>query len=150
MPRTLTIALFTATMVVAACNKPAGEPVATPGPPAGPVAATPARSAVAAGKNTELETRGLALMHQMAELFAADAKDCDKLAVDVQAFIAQHRPLLVELTTLEKAQSPAERKAFEVRNQAAKDAVADKMGPAMAACREHPSLVAAMRDFPGD
>lgn len=161
MSRTFTIALFSATMVVAACknaDKPAGDPAARAAavadkPTPVTVAAKATGSAAPAadpGKNSELETRGIALMQQIADLFAADGKDCEKLGADVKAFVAKHRPLLVELTTMEKAQSPAERTAFDARNHAVQEAVAEKMSPAMTACREHPSLIAAMKDFPGD
>jgi hypothetical protein len=159
MLRTFKIALFSATMMAAACkaDKPATmapeattkaagstKPADPAAKPADPVAAS------ASGTNSELETKGVAMMQRMADMFAADAKDCEKLATDVKGFIAQNKELLGQLMAMEKKQSEQERTAFEARNKAAQDTMMQKMTPAMNACRDNKSLEAAMKEFPTD
>jgi hypothetical protein len=160
MLRTFTIALFSATMMAAACknaDKPATmapeattkaaastKPADPAAKPADPVAAS------ASGTNSELETKGVAMMQRMADMFAADAQDCEKLATDVKGFIAQNKELLGQLMAMEKKQSEQERTAFEARNKAAQAAMMQKMTPAMNACRDNKSLEAAMKEFPTD
>ena len=169
MFRTLKIALFSAMVMVAACKKadPAEtKPVETKVDPAKPAdpAAKPADPAVkpadpavkpadpgkpaATGQNTELETKGIAMMQQMGDLFAANAKDCDKLADGIKAFIAQNKPLLAQLAALEKSQPDDEKKAFEARNMGTQEEVMKKMEPAVKACGENPKVQAAMKEFP--
>ena len=171
MFRMLKIALFSATMMVAACKKadpaqtkpaeatkvdPAKpvDPAVKPADPAHPVdpAAKPADPAKPAtgGQNAELENKGIAMMQQMGDLFAANTKDCDKLADGIKTFVAQNKPLLEQLAALEKAQSDTEKKAFEARNMGAQEQVMKKMDPAVKACGENPKVQAAMKEFPTD
>jgi hypothetical protein len=170
MLRTFKIALFSATMLVAACkksDKPAetkpadttkagdpskpADPAAKPDPakPADP-AAKPAEPAAATGTNSELETKGIAMMQKMADVFAADEKDCEKLATDIKAFAAENKALFTELTAMEKKQSEQEKAAFEARNKGVQEAVMKKMGPTMTACGSNANVQAAMKEFPAD
>lgn len=126
-----------------ACSKQA-EPT-----PAKPEPAKPAPAATVAG-NSELENKGVAMMQRMADMFAADAKDCDKLAVDIKAFIVENKELLGQLTELERSQSDQEKAAFETRNKPVQDALMQKMGPTMQACGDNPQVQAAMKEFPAD
>jgi uncharacterized lipoprotein YajG len=142
MLRTLTLAV-SLTMLVA-CAK-ADQPG-----PAKPVAAKPAAPVATAAGNSELENKGIAMMQRMSDLFAGDAADCEKLAVDIKAFIVQNRELLGQLTELERSQSEQEKSAFEARNKPVQDAVVAKMDPAMEKCGQNPSVQAAMKDFPAD
>lgn len=172
MLRTFQIALFSATMLAAACkksDKPAtmapeattkaadsprpadptakpADPAAKPADPAPPAAPPPA----ATGTNSELENKGVAMMQQMADMFATDAKDCEKLATDVKGFIAQNKELLGQLMAMEKKQTEQERTAFEARNKAVQETMMQKMTPAMTTCRDNKSLEAAMKEFPTD
>jgi hypothetical protein len=166
MLRTFKIALFSATMLAAACKKSDKPATMTPEPttkaadstkaadptakPADPTAKPADPVAAATGTNSELETKGVAMMQRMADMFAADAKDCEKLAADVKGFIAQNKELLGQLMAMEKKQSEPERTAFEARNKAAQDAMMQKMTPAMNSCRDNKSLEAAMKEFPTD
>jgi hypothetical protein len=176
MLRTFKIALFSATMLVAACKKsdkpatttaeattkaadpakpadPTAKPADPTAKPADPTAkpADPAAAAPAAtGTNSELETKGLAMMERMADMFAADAKDCDKLATDIKGFIAQNKELLGKLMANEKTQSDQQKSAFEARNKAAQESMMQKMTPAMTACRDNKNVEAAMKEFPTD
>jgi hypothetical protein len=167
---------WTATLVVlliAACKTsdgPATEAKATPAPPTRSIAPTPqpvlpappppapaapgARpepaKAEPAGSNTELETKGLAVMQRMADLFAADAKDCDKLGADLKAFVAENKPLIGDLLKHEDRQSAEQRAAFTRRNAVAQAAIAQKMQAALTACASNTAVLAAMKEFPGE
>jgi uncharacterized lipoprotein YajG len=145
MHRTLSLAV-SLTMLFA-CAK-ADQPGATT--PAKPAPAKPVAPAATAGGNSELENKGIAMMQRMGDLFAADAADCEKLAVDIKAFIVQNRELLGQLTELERSQSDPEKAAFETRNKPVQDAVVAKMDPAMEKCGQNPSVQAAMKNFPAD
>jgi hypothetical protein len=140
MLRTLTIALslLAGTVACSKSDKPAPEAKPTAAPPAG------------AGANTELEHKGLAAMQRLGALFAAAGNNCDQLATDVKAFLAEQRPLFVELTTLEKRETQAQRDDFERRNKPVQDAVGQQMAAALKACDNHPGLIAAMKEFPGN
>jgi uncharacterized lipoprotein YajG len=173
MLRTLKIALFSATVLAAGCKKsekpatvtpeatakpadpaakpadPAAKPADPAAKPADPAAATPPAPA-ATGTNSELENKGIAMMQRMASMFATDGKDCEKLATDVKAFIAQNKELLGQLMAMEKAQTEQQRAAFEARNKAVQEDMLAKMTPAVTACRDNKSLEAAMKEFPTD
>jgi hypothetical protein len=138
MHRTLTIALSLTLLV--ACSKAEQPAPAKPAQPAAP--------ATAVAGNTELENKGIAMMQRMGDMFAADAEDCEKLAVDIKAFIVEHRELLSQLTQLEHAQSDQEKLAFEQRNKPVQEAVMAKMEPVMNKCGANPNVQAAMKDFP--
>ena len=115
--RTLAVSL---TMLVA-CAK-ADQPG-----PAKPVAAKPAAPVATAAGNSELENKGIAMMQQMGDLFAANAKDCDKLADGIKAFVAQNKALLAQLSALEKSEPDADKKAFEARNVGTQEEVMKKL-----------------------
>lgn len=164
MVRTFPFLLCTVTMMVTGCKKadkaagttpdqvakagdpgtPAGgkpaDPAATPTDPATP--ADPATSS--ATGNSELEAKGIAMTQRMAEMFVADAKDCEKMATDIRAFTAQNKALLDQLAELEKHQTAQEREAFEKRNQPMLEALLKKVMPAMTACRDNKNVEAAM------
>ena len=119
--------------------------------PAKPAPAKPApTAATSVPGNSELENKGVAMMQQMADMFAADAKDCDKLATDIKAFVVQHKELLGQLTELERSQSDQEKAAFEARNKQVQDQLSQKMDPTMAACGENPQVQAALKEFPSE
>jgi len=116
-----------------------------------PAPAKPAPTAAAnVPGNSELENKGVAMMQQMADMFAADAKDCDKLATDIKSFVVQHKELLGQLTELERSQSDQEKAAFEARNKQVQDQLSQKMDPTMAACGENPQVQSALKEFPSE
>jgi len=161
MLRTFPVVLCSVAMLIIACKK-AGKPSgATPdqvtktGAPSTPAgaqpnvpAAAPAKSADPASGSSaasrEREAKGLAMAQQMADLFVADAKDCEKMATDIRAFTAQNRALLDQLAEMEKHQTQEERAAFDQRNRATLEALLTKVTPAMTACRDNKSVEAAM------
>ena len=145
MSRTLSIAVSLTMML--ACSK-ADQPGPAKPDPATVKPAEPAPAAVPG--NSALENKGVALMQRMADMFAADRADCEKLAVDIKAFIVQNKELLTQLTELERTQSEAEKAAFETRNKTVQDAVVAKMSPTINACGDNPHVEAAMKEFPAE
>ena len=134
----------------ARANEPArsGAPAtpALPDPPrpAEPPAAAPAAPAPATGP--EAEARNIATMQQLADTLAADIKDCEKLGVDLKAFIVDHRPLLRQL--IAAADQPAGH--GDTANRAAAAAAARTLQSAMTVCAGTSSVAAAMKELPAD
>jgi hypothetical protein len=177
MPRLLKLALC-AVLLIGACKKPdapkpdkSAEPAkageakpaapdpgsakpADPSKPADPAAdpAKPADPGAAADTNTNtaLENDALAMMRKLGDVFADGAKDCEKLATDLRAFLAENKALMGKVSELEKTQTEAQRLAFDKRNQAVQDEIQAKMEPAAKACGDNKNVQAAMREFPSD
>ncbi len=149
MLRKITIAVCSTTWLWAACAKPDQPGAAKPTEPAS-AAAKPADAADKPASNTPIENQGIAMMQRMGDMFAADANDCEKLAADIKAFIAQNTPLINQLNQAERTQSPDERDAFEKRNKGVQDAVMQKMNPAITACGGNSNVQSAMKQFPSD
>jgi hypothetical protein len=122
---------------VAARSAPGAAP-ALPDPPA-PGAAAPATPA-------EAQARNIAAMQHLADTLAADARDCEKLAVDLKAFIAENRPVIAQL--MAAASRPAD-DAPSGADHAAAVAAARKLQTAMSTCAATSSVAAAMKDLPG-
>jgi hypothetical protein len=162
------IATVSATLLVAACktsDRPAGsspsakapDPVAKPAS-AAPRSADPAMPADPAARSAaapraidpDLEVKGIAMMQRLADVFVADAKDCDKLAADIKAFVAQNRPLLSQLAAMEQQETDQQRDDFSRRNREVEVAIAQKMQSGMALCAANPAVLAAMKEFPAE
>lgn len=170
MSRTFRLVLFSVfslLVVTAACKKsdaPAGakpeetkaaEPKASdtpkPADPAKPAEpAKPAAPPAAGGTNTEVENKAIAMMEKLGDVFAADAKDCEKLATDLRAFLNDNKATIAEMTALEKKQTEAEKAAFETRNKAVQESAQAKMEPAAKACADNKNVQAVLKDFPTD
>lgn len=167
MSRALQLVLLSVLLVTTACKKsetpagtkteeakPADPAKADPAKPAEPAKVDPAKPAdptpAAGGANSALENKGIAMMQKLGDVFANDAKDCDKLATDLKAFLAENKGLIKEMTELEKKQSEAEKAAFEARNKKVQEEVQGKMEPAAKACADNKNVQEAMRDFPTD
>ena len=112
---------------------------ASPAAPAAPAAAAPATP-------TEVQTRNIAAMQHLADTLAGDAQDCEKLAVDLKAFIAENRAVLAQL--MAAANRPIDDAPTGATRAAAADA-ARKLQTAMATCAATSSVAAAMKDLPG-
>jgi hypothetical protein len=127
-------------------SAPAAAP-ALPGPPGPADPAAPGLPAPAAPAATaaEAQARNVAAMQHLADTLAADARDCEKLAVDLKAFIAENRPLLVQL--IAAANRPGDP---PVADHAAAAAAARRLQTAMATCAASSSVAAAMKDLPGE
>jgi len=84
------------------------------------------------------------MTQRMADLFVADAKDCEKMATDIRAFIAQNKALMDQLAEMEKHLTAQEREAFGKRNRSTLEALLTKVKPAFNACRDNKSVEAVM------
>lgn len=167
MLRTVRIATLSAWMAAAACkttDKPAAPPPTPPGSaaatapaarrvdpsPAAPLAAPPAAALAAppAAAVAELQARSVAMLQRMADMFAADGKDCDRLATDLGAFITDNKDLLSRLDAIDAQVTTEQREAFMTRIATVQADIAVKMQGALAACATNPAVTAAMKQFP--
>jgi hypothetical protein len=112
------------------------SPSSGPAAPAAPVPATPA----------EAQARNIAAMQHLADTLAGDGQDCEKLAVDLKAFIAENRAVLTQL--MAASNRPTE-DAPTGATRAAAAAAARTLQTAMATCGATSSVAAAMKDLPG-
>lgn len=160
MLRRFRIATLSAVMTVAACKTsdkpavPAPAPAKVAAPAGKPAPADPAAKpdspALAEAARAELQTRAVAMMQQMADMFSTDGKDCEKLAADLRSFVADNRGVLSQIEAMQQQASEDEREAFSTRMRAVQAAVATKMQGAMTACAANPSVLAAMKQFPAE
>lgn len=158
MVRMFQIALCSAAVMLAACQKKTEQPPrASAEPVAKAVAAPPAdpgKPGQPAAKpdtgNSPLEAKGVEMMNQMAEVFIANQHDCEKLAVDLKSFLDQHKELLGQLAAMEKQQTEEERTAFEARNRAVQQQVLTKVSPTLEACQGNKNVEAAMKQLTAD
>lgn len=118
-----------------------GAAPALPDPPASPAAPAAAPAAPA-----DTQARNIAAMQHLADTLAGDTQDCEKLAVDLKAFIADNRAVLAQLIAAANRPTDA---APSGASHAAAAAVARKLQTAMAACATTASVAAAMKDLPG-
>lgn len=159
MSRTFRTAMLLAVTLLAGCKTkqadppPAARPTeaarSAPGAaPALPDPQSPSGAGAPAAPATpaEAQARNIAAMQHLADTLAADAQDCEKLAVDLKAFIAENRPLLAQL--MAAANRPTD-DAQSGANRAAAAAAARKLQTAMSTCAATSSVAAAMKDLPG-
>jgi hypothetical protein len=151
MLRTLTIALVSLSLTFVACKKKedkAADPAKT-ADPAGKATETtkPAETAPAAAGG-DMEAKGIALFGKLGDIFAADAKDCEKLATDIKTFIGENKDLMAQLKEFDAKQTPEQKKAFDERNKGKAEEMMKKMGPAMEGCGSNANVTAAMKEMP--
>lgn len=156
MSRTFRTAMLLAVTLLAGCKtKPADPPAAKPteaarsapgAPPALPDPQAPSAAAAAPATPAEAQAWNIAALQHLADTLADDAKDCEKLAVDLKAFIAGNRPLLAQL--MAAANRPADDLPSGANHTAAA-AAARKLQTAMSTCAATSSVAAAMKDLPG-
>lgn len=127
--------------------KPAPEP-AKPAPAKPPEPPKPPVQDQAPPTPAELEAKSFTIVEKMGDLFLADAKDCDKLAVDLKAFIAENKPIMLQLSEMERHQSPEERKAYNERTKVRQDDEMKRIQPAVDACKSNANVQAAMAEIP--
>ena len=120
---------------------PAAAPAAPAAPAAAPAAAGPVTSA------DDYQTRGTALLDKMTAIFAADGKDCAKIAADVSKYVDDNKGEIDAVTAYEKAH-PADKKAWDQKNKAKTDDFMAKAGPSMEACKDNKALQDAMAKLP--
>jgi hypothetical protein len=159
MSRTFRTAMLLAATLLAGCKTKQADPPAAarpaearrsaagaapalpdPQPPSAPASATPGQA------QSQAQARNIAALQHLADTLADDGKDCEKLAVDLKAFIAGNRTLLAELMTA--ANRPTDDLPSSANHTAAATA-ARKLQTAMATCAATSSVAAAMQDLPG-
>jgi len=116
---------------------------AEPPKPADPAAAGP-------GINPELETKVVTAMTRMGDIFAADAKDCEKLAVDVKAFVTENKDMFAQMKVIQKTLTPDQIAGFESRHKGMQESMMAKMDPATKACADNKNVQAAMAVLEAD
>jgi hypothetical protein len=160
MSRTFRTAMLVAMTLLAGCKtkqadppsaaKPAGTARSSPGAmPALPDPPRPAPAAPAAAvlaTPAETQARNMAAMQHLADTLAADATDCEKLAVDLKGFIAENRPLVAMLVAAANWPSDDRQTGSDHATAAA---VARKLHTAVTTCAATSSVAAAMKDLPG-
>lgn len=142
-------ALIVVLITVAACgaqstNAPV-TPATTPPPPAPAPAPAPAAAASTTTLSTdaEYEAAGTELINEMLRIFRAAANDCDKLAVDVTAFISREDARIQAVNTYEQSHDDA-RIAFEAKMRDRDEEVNSVLVPALEACDKHEAFDKAM------
>jgi hypothetical protein len=127
----------------AARSAPGAAPALPDSQSSGPAAPAPAS---APATPAEAQARNIAAMQHLADTLAGDAQDCEKLAVDLKAFIAENRAVLAQL--MAAANRPID-DAPTGAPRAAAAAAARELQTAMATCGATSSVAAAMKDLPG-
>jgi hypothetical protein len=117
-----------------------------------PTESKPAETKPAGGGDitsaADYETRGNALMDKMIGIFAADGKDCDKLAADINKFLDDSKGDMDAVMAYEKAH-PDDKKAMDKKNEAKTKEFMEKAGPAIEGCKDNKALQDAMAKMPG-
>ena len=96
---------------------------------------------------SQYETLGTDITNKLLALFAANGKDCDKLAADLTKFGEDNRKLFEALKAFEKANPEAE-KAFDAKMESREKEFEEKIGPAFDACQNHEGMKKAMQNMP--
>ena len=157
MSRTFRTAMLLAVTLLAGCKAKQADPPAAARPaeatrsapgaaPALPDPQAPSAAPAAPATPAEAQARNIAALQHLADTLAGDARDCEKLAVDLKAFIAENRPLLAQL--MAAASRPTDDLPSGTNHPAAA-AAARKLQTAMATCGATASVAAAMKDLPG-
>jgi len=121
-------------------TKPA-DPTAKPADPAAKPAdpAAPAAGADDAQKYVDLMTN-------LGKVFAADGKDCAKLATDVKKYVADNKATFEAMKKRDEAQTPEQKKAEDEKYKPQMDQFMKDIGPSAEACKDNKDLDAAMKD----
>ena len=88
------------------------------------------------------------LMVNFGKIFAADGKDCAKLATDVKKYAADNKASFEAMKKREDAMTPEQRKAEDEKYKPQMDQFMKDMQPAMEACKDNKDVEAAMKDVP--
>ena len=101
----------------------------------------------ATGMDPALEAKGLELMKGLADVFAANATDCDKLAAGIEKFTADSKDDLVKITAAEKKLTPEQKKAYDAKQKGAEKEMTDKMTPALTKCSKNKNVEKAFTEL---
>lgn len=120
-------------LLLVACSK-ADEPAAKPKP----------EGATAAELST-FETKSLAMLDKIVDIFTKDGNDCEKLATDLQAYVAQNKPTFQEIKDLALKQSAAQKKELASKVMDRSLGLVTKMALATQACGKSPAVIEALK-----
>lgn len=95
----------------------------------------------------QYETLGVDMTNKLLAIFAADGKDCDKLAADLTKFGEDNRKVFDSIKAFEKEHPDAE-KAFNEKMKGREKEFEEKVGPAFEACQNHEGMKKAMQNMP--
>lgn len=126
-------------------SAPAGSAMSAPAAPAAPSA--PAATAAAGGLDaTSYETRAGKFMQDFTKTFASAGTDCDKLAANVNKFIDDNKPLILEMKEYEKTH-PEAKTALDDKMQVEYKKQQETMLPVLKACAEKKPVQEALARF---
>ena len=91
----------------------------------------------------EYEAKAMEMSDKMTAMFAADGKDCEKLAGDMSKFIDENKTMFAAAKAFEAAH-PEAKKALDTKMEPKMKEMMEKMGPAMEACKDNKALKDAM------
>lgn len=86
---------------------------------------------------------GMEMMDQLAGIFTAAGKDCDKLAADLSKWVDANKSKKEAADAFEKA-NPDAKKALDEKAKPQMEKFIAAMGPAMESCKDHQGLKDAM------
>lgn len=97
-------------------------------------------AAGASGMDPALEAKGVELLKAIADVFASNAADCDKVAAGVEKFTAENKDILVKISAAEKKMTPDQKKAYDARQKVLEKDLSDKMTPVIMKCQKNKNL----------
>lgn len=135
-----------------ACDAPAtttgsAAPAATTAAAASKPAETTKPEAPAAPKEFT-EEDGFVLIEKMADIFANNTADCDKMASELDKFMADNAEPFKKLKALDDKQTPEQKKAFDAKYKDRNVAMMKKMEPAVGKCAANAKLQEVMKKLP--
>lgn len=103
----------------------------------------------AGGINTaaEYEAKAFDLMDKITAVFAANGTNCDKLAANLERFVAQNKDALAATDQFEAA-NPSAEDDLEPKLQAKAKQFVQNMNVSMQACQNHEGVKAALAKLP--
>jgi Mg/Co/Ni transporter MgtE len=103
-----------------------------------PPAPAPAPAAVAKTKTMDDHAdRAIAIMSTLADLMHEHKHDCDRMAVALETFHAEHKDELAEIGRAGEKMTPEERQKIQARFASEMRVLGAKMSPAAAACKDN-------------
>jgi len=90
----------------------------------------------------------ITLTEKMADVFADNQADCDKMASSLASFIADNKDNFKKIKEAGEKQSLEEKKAFNEKYKERVDVAMKKMTPAIDACKANTKVQEAMKTMP--
>jgi hypothetical protein len=145
--RTLAIALFSMALLFGCKKKEETKPAEPTTETKAPEAAKPAEGTPPAA-GTDDAQKYVDLMVNFGKIFAANAKDCTKLAGEIKKYVADNRATFEALKKREAGMTPEQKKAEDEKFKPQMDQFMKDMTPAMESCKTNKDVEAAMKEVP--